>query len=149
MTFHSCEGIGKTHQRLFGYSQAVRIGDKIACSGQGSQQHLVQVPSTLIVHTGGFDSKGEISTNIEAEINQAFANVELSMKEAGGRGMSQVYRIRSYHIPLDERTLAVMVDNIKKWFPDHQPIWTSVGVTHLAGEGMRVEIEASAHIETS
>lgn len=29
--------------------------------------------------------------------------------------------------------------------PNHQPIWTSVGVTRLAEDDMRVEIEVSAY----
>jgi enamine deaminase RidA (YjgF/YER057c/UK114 family) len=37
-----------------------------------------------------------------------------------------------------------MVRNFKKWMPDHQPIWTTVGVTRLGEDDMRVEIEVVA-----
>ena len=109
---------------------------------QGARQ-----PGANCEIVGGLDSDGNIDTNIENEIGQAFTNVELSLKEAGGQGMSQVYSIKSYHLNLDEKTLAVMVDSLKRWFPEHQPIWTCIGVAALAGSGMRVEIEAAAHIE--
>lgn len=39
-----------------------------------------------------------------------------------------------------------MTRNFKKWMPDHQPIWTAVGVTRLGMDDMRVEIEVAAHV---
>jgi enamine deaminase RidA (YjgF/YER057c/UK114 family) len=30
--------------------------------------------------------------------------------------------------------------------PDHQPLWTCVGVPRLGGENMKVEIEVWAHV---
>lgn len=51
----------------------------------------------------------------------------------------------SYHVaPLGEEVLEAMVKNMKKWMPDHQPIWTCIGIAQLALEGMRVEIEVVA-----
>lgn len=38
-----------------------------------------------------------------------------------------------------------MVRNFKKWVPDHEPIWTCVGVPRLGEDDMRVEIEVVAH----
>ena len=38
-----------------------------------------------------------------------------------------------------------MVRNFRKWMPNHQPIWTTVGVTRLGEDDMRVEIEVVAH----
>jgi enamine deaminase RidA (YjgF/YER057c/UK114 family) len=38
-----------------------------------------------------------------------------------------------------------MVRNFKTWMPDHQPIWTVVGVSRLGEDDMRVEIEVVAH----
>lgn len=52
----------------------------------------------------------------------------------------------SYHIPLNDEALHAMVRNMKQWMPNHQPIWTCVGVTRLGLDDMRVEIEASAHV---
>lgn len=37
-----------------------------------------------------------------------------------------------------------MVRNFKKWMPDHQPLWTCVGVSRLGEDDMRVEIEVVA-----
>lgn len=52
--------------------------------------------------------------------------------------------MNSYHVPLNDEALSAMVRNFKKWMPDHQPIWTTVGVTRLGEDDMRVEIEVVA-----
>lgn len=38
-----------------------------------------------------------------------------------------------------------MKENLEKWFPDHRPIWTAVGVEKLAFPEMLIEIEAVAY----
>ncbi|KAK9385514.1 hypothetical protein V1515DRAFT_539703, partial [Lipomyces mesembrius] len=66
-------------QEKFWYSQAVRIGDRIECAGQG-----------------GWDPKtGVFYKEINAQIDQAFANVELALNTAGGKGWEQVHRVNS------------------------------------------------------
>ncbi|PGH17656.1 hypothetical protein AJ79_01018 [Helicocarpus griseus UAMH5409] len=110
------------------YNQAVRVGDRIECAGQG-----------------GWDCfSGEMKTDLYEEIDQAFSNVDYNLKDAGGQGWSQVFRVNSYHVDISHDALMHMIENFKKWMPDHQPIWTCVGVEKLALPGMRVEIEVSA-----
>jgi enamine deaminase RidA (YjgF/YER057c/UK114 family) len=48
---------------------------------------------------------------------------------------------------LNEQAFAAMLRNFKKWMPDHQPIFTLVGVMQLGLPKMRIEIEVSAHDE--
>lgn len=144
-TFYAYEGIGKDYQQKYWYSQAVRVGDTIECSGQGMRGYLFLEFKLTIYWAGGWDPQtGECKTDIDDQIDQAFANVELALKDAGGRGWQQVFRVRSYHVPLDDKALEGMVRNFKKWLPDHQPIWTCVGVVNLALPGMKVEIEVVA-----
>lgn len=47
-------------------------------------------------------------------------------------------------MPLNNEALAAMTRNFRKWMPDHSPIWTTVGVTRLGEDDMRVEIEVVA-----
>lgn len=95
---------------------------------------------------GGWDpATSQINTEINAQIDQAFANVELNLKNAGGKGWSQVFRITSYHVPLNDEAMRAMVRNLKKYAPDHQPLWTVLGVSRLGYDDMRVEIEVTAH----
>jgi enamine deaminase RidA (YjgF/YER057c/UK114 family) len=95
--------------------------------------------------TGGWEPEtGAYNTEINAQIDQAFANVDLNLRDAGGKGWSQVFRVNSYHVPLNNEALAAMGRNFVKWMPDHRPIWTCVGVTRLGEDDMRVEIEVVA-----
>ncbi|KAI5241793.1 hypothetical protein E4T42_07883 [Aureobasidium subglaciale] len=127
--YYAYDGLGVTQQTKFHYSQAVRIGDRIECAGQG-----------------GWDPKtGDFAKEINAQIDLAFQNVELNLRNAGGKGWSQVFRVNSYHVPLNNEALDAMVRNFKRYMPDHQPIWTCVGVSRLGEDDMRVEIEVVAH----
>jgi enamine deaminase RidA (YjgF/YER057c/UK114 family) len=69
------------------------------------------------------------------------------LKHAGGKGWSQVYKVRIYLTDLGEPSLVAAVRNLQKWMPDHQPTATCLGVSQLAFPGMRVEIEVIAHDE--
>lgn len=96
---------------------------------------------------GGWDPvTGEFEKEINAQIDLAFENVERCLRDAGGKGWSQVYRVNSYHVPINNEALAAMVRNFRKWMPNHQPLWTCVGVPRLGEDDMRVEIEVVAHV---
>lgn len=40
-----------------------------------------------------------------------------------------------------------MVEGFRKYMPDHQPIWTEIGVKQLGAEDMHVEIEVAAYVD--
>lgn len=109
--------------------------------------------ATSSSHTvGGWDPKTfKIPDDVNAQIDQAFANVELTLKDSGIKdGWKTVFRVNSYHVGLqgnEQETLARMVENMKKYMPDHQPIWTCIGVAALAEPEMKVEIEVVAFDE--
>lgn len=125
-SFHSYAGLGQTNSDLYHYSQSVRIGPMIRCSGQG-----------------GFDDQGEIIKPMKEQIQAAFLNVEKALHDARGKGWSQVVSVRTYHIDLDA-SFEVVVEKFKEFMPNHRPVWVAVGVAKL-GEGMHVEIEVEAY----
>lgn len=43
------------------------------------------------------------------------------------------------------KALTAMGRSMRKWSPDHAPIWTCLGVAKLAQDNMNVEIEVEAH----
>ncbi|RDW63051.1 RidA family protein [Aspergillus mulundensis] len=129
LQYYAYEGVGVRNRSTFSYNQAVRIGDRIECAGQGGWDPVT----------------GEFEKEINAQIDLAFANVEHNLKDAGGKGWSQVFRVNSYHVPINNKALVAMVRNFRKYMPDHQPIWTCVGVTRLGSDDMRVDIEVVAH----
>jgi enamine deaminase RidA (YjgF/YER057c/UK114 family) len=102
--------------------------------------------SELTNATGGWNPEtGAFYREINQQIDQAFANVELNLQDAGGKGWEQVFRVNSYHVPINDEALAAMVRNFEKYMPGHRPIWTCVGVARLGEDDMRVEIEVVAH----
>lgn len=66
--------------------------------------------------------------------------------KAGGKGWSQVYKVRLYCAPFSKELMSHLVRNLRTWGPAHQPILTGVGVQALAMEGMVLEIEVSADL---
>ncbi|KAI5475879.1 hypothetical protein MNV49_000761 [Pseudohyphozyma bogoriensis] len=126
LQYYAYPGVGETNVQLHGYSQAVRIGDRIECAGQGGWD-----PAT-----------GEFNTEINAQIDQAFKNVDLNLKDAGGKGWSQVYRVYSFHVPINNEALTAMTRNFKKWMPDHKPIWTR----RLGGRSLRRAVRSSTRL---
>lgn len=83
--------------------------------------------------------------DIKEQIDQAFVNVDEALKAAGGKGWSQVFRVNTYHTKITVEITAHVAANFKKWMPDHNPIWTEIGVTQLGAEDMHFEIEVVAH----
>ncbi|KAL8294826.1 hypothetical protein RB597_008278 [Gaeumannomyces tritici] len=126
-SYHVYPGYAAGLSEGFNYSQSVRVGDRIEASGQG-----------------GWDREtGKIPEDALEEINQAFSNLDVALKDAGGKGLSQVYRLNLYITDM-ATLLEPAGEAMRKWFPNHRPLLTAVGVASLALPGMRVEIEAVA-----
>ncbi|KAL9629340.1 MAG: hypothetical protein Q9164_006923 [Protoblastenia rupestris] len=130
LQYTSYEGYGQRVKKDLHYSQAVRIGDTIECSGQGGWDRITE----------------EIPHEIGKQIDQAFANVEHTVQKAGGKGWEQVYNVRAYCVPLNNEALDHILRNFRKYCPNHQPLYTVVGVQRLGFDDMRVEIEVKAHV---
>ena len=97
--------------------------------------------------TGGWNrTTGAIHKEINAQIAQAFENVDHVLRDAGGAGWSQVFRVNSYHLPLNNEALEAMEKGFEEWMPGHKALWTCVGVQRLGKDDMRVEIEVQAHV---
>ncbi|OAL23962.1 hypothetical protein AYO20_10812 [Fonsecaea nubica] len=127
-TLSSYAGVGQANLKNLSVSQTARVGNRLEISGQG-----------------GWDPRtGVVIEELGAQIDKAFENVDLALRDAGGAGWSQVYRVRSYHLPLGKDAMDHMVRNFRHWMPNHQPLWTCVGISQLGEEGMQVEIEVAA-----
>jgi len=153
--FFSYPGQGQVLRSQLWYSQSVRIGDRIEISGQGTTSFTLKAPSsqpnTLTFPAGGWDPEtGKMKTDLLEEVDQAFSNVDLALRHAGGKGWPQVYKVKMYILEAvftDAELLGRLIGNLMKWMPERQPLLTAVGVAKLgAGDsaGMRVEIEVVA-----
>ncbi|TLS30307.1 hypothetical protein PpBr36_02796 [Pyricularia pennisetigena] len=128
--FFTYSGFGQKLSDDANYSQSVRIGNEIKTSGQG-----------------GWDTQtGKISEKYEEELDQAFTNLDVALKDAGGKGLEQVYKVNMYlTLEMTEEVFGQTAAVIKNRFPNHRPLLTVVGVTTLAFPEMHVEIEVSAY----
>ncbi|KAL5339963.1 putative L-PSP endoribonuclease family protein [Aspergillus crustosus] len=118
LTYTNYPGMGQLLSNKNKYSQAVRIGDKIECSGQGGWNPTI----------------GTFPPSVPHQIAQAFSNIDLSLRTAGGKGWEQVYKVTSYHVGFDEEAHEAMVRGFEEWMPGHRPIWPELGVAKLGAE---------------
>ncbi|KAL8786853.1 MAG: hypothetical protein Q9195_008046 [Heterodermia aff. obscurata] len=132
LTYTTPPGRGETLLQKFHFNQAVRISNRIEISGQ----------------TGTDPSTGAIPPSAEEQIANAFRNVSIILEAAGAtKGWGAVYKVRSYHVGLDEEHSGAMVKQMRKWCPEHAPLWTAVGVTGLARGGLVAEIEVVGEVK--
>ncbi|GFM18644.1 MULTISPECIES: RidA family protein [Mycobacteriaceae] len=129
--FFVTPGYGEMLRRERHYSQAVRVGDRVEISGQG-----------------GWDDELNFPDSLEDEIARAFENVERTLATAGA-SWRDVIHLNSYHLASGSDSIFdahndAMIAQMRKWMPDHAPIWTETGVAALAAPGMRVEIRVTA-----
>jgi enamine deaminase RidA (YjgF/YER057c/UK114 family) len=124
--FFVTPGYGERQLRLYHYSQAVKIGNRVETAGQG-----------------GWDDDWEFPASLADEIAQAFRNVERTLSAAGA-SWEHVIHVNSYHLGFDEDTNRAMVARFRHHMPNHAPVWTSIGVAALGDPKMRVEIRVTA-----
>lgn len=129
--FFVTPGYGVTLKASLGYSQAVRIGDRIETSGQG-----------------GWDDNFVLRESLRDEIIQAFDNVERTLAEAGAT-WPDVVHVNSYHVPESSETIGrshndVMVEQLRERMGGRAPVWTQTGVAALGAPGMRIELRVTA-----
>jgi enamine deaminase RidA (YjgF/YER057c/UK114 family) len=134
-TFYVTPGYGETLVKNLHYSQAVKIGDRVEISGQG-----------------GWDDDFNFPESLEAEIVQAFDNVERTLATAGA-SWPDVIAVNSYHVASAPDSIGdahndVMVGQFRTRMGDRAPIWTQTGVTVLGAPKMRVEIRVTAIIDS-
>ncbi|KAK3666609.1 hypothetical protein LTR22_002553 [Elasticomyces elasticus] len=131
LRYKSYDGWGQTASE-FHMSQVVRVpvGEIIKMSGQG-----------------GWDvSNGEVRSDLAEEYRQAFDNVQHTLMDEGGVGFFSVYKLVIYYTSENELAMQYAKENMLRCFPDHHPVVTMIGVEKLALPGMRVEVDAEAHM---
>ncbi|KRF32309.1 Rid family hydrolase [Nocardioides sp. Soil805] len=129
--FFVTPGYGAILESKLGYSQAVRIGNRVETSGQG-----------------GWDDDFVLRESLRDEIVQAFDNTERTLAEAGA-GWPDVVHVNSYHVPESSTSIGdshndVMVEQLRERMGGRAPIWTQTGVSALGAPGMRIEIRVTA-----
>lgn len=128
--FFITPGYGETFYEKLGYSQAVKVGNRVEISGQGGWTDDLEFPDRL-----------------EDEIELAFKNVERVLAAAGAT-WENVIHVNSYHVGgFPPETNATMARLFRQYMPGRAPIWTELGVSELGAPRMRIEIRVTAIIE--
>jgi enamine deaminase RidA (YjgF/YER057c/UK114 family) len=107
------------------FSQAVRSGELLLCSGQ--------------LGTG---SDGKIPSDLAEEFRNAWRSVG-SVLTAAGVGFADVLEYTSYHVGL-HGTVATFMKVRDEFLREPWPAWTAIGITELAVPGAHVEIRVTA-----
>lgn len=109
-----------------GYSQAVRVGNRVETSGQGGWTDTMEYPA-----------------DVRDEIALAFDNLERVLV-ASGATWDHVIAVNSYHMPVTVEVCEIMSEQFRLRMPAHAPIWTCTSVPSFGNPGMRVEIRVTA-----
>jgi 2-iminobutanoate/2-iminopropanoate deaminase len=109
------------------YSPAMIYGSLVFVSGQAGRD-----PAT-----------GTLAPDVAAQAEQALRNVA-AILEAAGSGLPHVLRCGVFLVDMTE--FPKMNEVYARAFGTHRPARTTVEVSGLPGEGLRVEIDAVAYI---
>jgi len=128
--FFVTPGYGEKFYAKLGYSQAVKVGNRVEISGQGGWTDDLEFPERL-----------------EDEIELAFKNVERVLAAAGAT-WEHVIHVNSYHVGgFPPETNETMARLFRQYMPNRAPIWTELAVSELGAPPMRIEIRVTAIIE--
>jgi len=121
---------GKSAYTHFHFSQAVKAGGLLICSGQI-----------------GTNKDHSLPERAEDEFRNAWQSVGEILKEAG-LGFEDIVEYTSYHVDLSKNIRAFMKvrDEI---LSEPWPAWTALGISELAAPGARVEIRVIAQLPSA
>lgn len=121
---------GMPWEDAFGYSQALRVGDTIYISGQLSHDE-----------TGKLTGEDDFA----AQMRGSFANVE---KLLAGLGASRRQIVEDLVAVVNLRAnFNTVVEEHRRYFGDHRPASTTIGVVELALPGQLVEIAVTVRLD--
>ena len=118
---------GKSAYKNFHFSQAVKSGGLLVCSGQI-----------------GTNPDHSLPESAEDEFRNAWQSVGEVLKEAG-LGFEDILEYTSYHVNLGKNLQAFMKTR-DEVLSEPWPAWTAIGISELAVPGARVEIRVIAQL---
>ncbi|KAH6907413.1 hypothetical protein BKA70DRAFT_1104495, partial [Coprinopsis sp. MPI-PUGE-AT-0042] len=99
-------GVGDHMKEQLRCNQAVRIGGQVECLGQ------------LPLIGGRKPNIGVLAKTLSSQIDQSFRNIDLTLKTAGGKVWSHVYRVFIYALNgMNGKGFEAMVRSWKEWMP--------------------------------
>jgi 2-iminobutanoate/2-iminopropanoate deaminase len=111
------------------YSSAMVVGNLVYVSGQSGRDPVTD----------------HVADDIETQTEQVLTNIR-TILEAAGSSMSKVVRCGVFLTDMREFTRMNAV--YERMFDGHRPARTTVAVSELPGDGLKVEIDAIAIVES-
>ncbi len=99
-----------------------------------------------IAGQGGEDADGNLAADFEAQVAQAYANLNAAL-QAAGASTQQVTKITTYVVGYKQSMLAAMARQLQAAFGGMLPAQTLVPVPRLALDGMLFEVDAIAVLD--
>lgn len=93
----------------------------------------------------GFAPDGTIPLDLPQQVENTFQNIGQLLVEAGA-SFSDVLSLTSYHVGSVAEQLEVVAPIKDRYCPPPNCAWTAVGVTSLAVNDARIEIQAIARV---
>ena len=121
---------GSPFEEEFGFSRAVRVGNRILVAGTGP------------IEDDGTTTPGDVT----AQAERCFTLAQSAIEQLGG-GASDVVRVRMFLTDFDDQAAVGAVQ--AKFFGVAKPAATMVGISWLCRKEWKVEIEAEAIIESA
>jgi len=112
------------------YSPGVIVGNLVFVSGQAGREPVT----------------GRLAADVESQTEQVLRNIS-TILEAAGSGLQHVVRCGVFLVDMKE--FPKMNEVYARAFGAHRPARTTVEVSGLPGDGLRVEIDAVAVIPGS
>ncbi|CAI7599905.1 unnamed protein product [Penicillium bialowiezense] len=137
--YYSLPGFGEQCRKEYGFSDSCIIGDRMIITGQTGMN-----PLTLKTSLNFDEEAAQAFQNVNDLIVHTLRDAQPSVSIDRNKGWDRVVKIRAFIVDLSgirEQARKQMVHNIKKWCPNHQPLFTMVGVESLPFPEHHVEIE--------
>jgi enamine deaminase RidA (YjgF/YER057c/UK114 family) len=106
-------------------------------------------PETMKVPPTLEEEVAQAFSNINAVIVYALENAKHPAHSEDKTGWDHVVKLRTYHVNLPEtrdKIIELMVQQVKKWCPNHTPTWTMLGVQCLPFPEQNLEIEVDVFL---
>lgn len=129
MSEHYVRDPGNTLYDHYHFSQAVRCGELLLCSGQI-----------------GTDEQGSVPGEFVHEARNAWKAVGAVLASAG-LDYTDVVEYTTFHVGL-QQTLTDFMAARDECLTEPWPAWTAIGVSELAVPGARLEIRATARLRS-
>lgn len=110
--------------------------------------HMATVPanSTIVFVAGqaGTDEKGGLSKDFATQVSFTLKNLAIALKSKG-LTLAHIAKLTTLVVDYDAEKHRILIEESKKIWPDQKfPVNTLIPVSHLALDGMLIEIDATA-----